>query len=539
MEKLKLVLVYRFWILCTVSLLLPPIGWWMASGALVAEIEDRSNSLESTFKSIPPGSGAPNQHWIDEVARRNQLRVASNAESASRLWQMQQALMVWPADIKDVMARCPYREKIADFGAAQDVPDLYIHDYPNEIRKLWLTVDPLDDEAGNLADANSKRKVKFELSDIPRVPATKWQNLPPSWTEMWDVQEDIWLMKELLAAIARVNAGDFNITDSYIKQIEQIRLFGGDRIVVQPAASGTAEGGGADAVAGGGGVQGPYGGGGLGKGRGSMGDGRLSGQQGQSKGVSADFSLSEDFTNVVYAGGGKSDKKSSRNGSVFGAKGPVAGMDANSADSKAGGDPNTPKKQERYVDELGVPYRTRGFYLKVVIDHRRVPDLLVELANAKWPVEFVRVQQTSQNDQGSGGDLMGSGNENAFAQRDPSGGGLQGKRPMGSAKKKDDKQTESERMQSLAKAALADPNLATVVVAGLMTIYDPPKVDEQTLAGASPAGGVGGAALGSATQSLPTRGATPPAAGTATGQPATTQPAPAATNTDPTNGGGT
>jgi len=47
---------------------------------------------------------------------------------------------------------------------------------------------------------------------------------------------------------------------------------------------------------------------------------------------------------------------------------------------------------QRYVAERE-EWKTRGFYLEVTMDHRKVPDLLVALANAGWPVRVMRVHQ--------------------------------------------------------------------------------------------------------------------------------------------------
>src|SRR5690606_9411754 len=44
----------------------------------------------------------------------------------------------------------------------------------------------------------------------------------------------------------------------------------------------------------------------------------------------------------------------------------------------------------RYVDE-STPYKTRAFKMSVIIDHRQLPEFLVELTNSPFPVRVLRV----------------------------------------------------------------------------------------------------------------------------------------------------
>src|SRR6185312_20536 len=63
--------------------------------------------------------------------------------------------------------------------------------------------------------------------------------------------------------------------------------------------------------------------------------------------------------------------------------------------SRQGGGTN----MERYRDEQK-EFKTRGFSLQVVMDHRRIPQLLVELSNcANWPINVLRVHEADYKDE--------------------------------------------------------------------------------------------------------------------------------------------
>ena len=67
MDQLKLVLEHKFWILTAVAVLLPPIGWWMASGDLAAQTSQRTKTIEGALSTITNAakdpSKAPNASW--------------------------------------------------------------------------------------------------------------------------------------------------------------------------------------------------------------------------------------------------------------------------------------------------------------------------------------------------------------------------------------------------------------------------------------------------------------------------------------------
>src|SRR5437588_210452 len=69
---------------------------------------------------------------------------------------------------------------------------------------------------------------------------------------------------------------------------------------------------------------------------------------------------------------------------------------------------------ERYRNDEP-EWKTRGFPLQVVMDHRRSPDLLVALSNCEWPINVLGVHEADYKDEdlvrvaggsGGGGGMM-------------------------------------------------------------------------------------------------------------------------------------
>jgi len=163
----------------------------------------------------------------------------------------------------------------------------------------------------------------------------------------------------------------------------------------------------------------------------------------------------------------------------------------------------------RYVDDdESMPFKTRAFYIKVIMDHARVPDLMVELTNSSWPVRVVRLHQSDLygddvdpvNSNGGGARRRGVGIGPAAAAGGLGGGGARrsafqppARQPSGSPEgigiaggfENSAAGQAAQEVRNAQAAAMANPNLVEVVVAGLMTLYRPVEEEEAATEGAA------------------------------------------------------
>jgi hypothetical protein len=202
--------------------------------------------------------------------------------------------------------------------------------------------------------------------------------------------------------------------------------------------------------------------------------------------VSAEFDPKEEFGD---------DGSGSVSG--LGAGGGFGGGNMGMLGGGGGGDAVAEKLVKRYVsNEDRLPYKTRGFYISVKMDHRRIPQFLAELtANDKsvWPVEILRVQMSRLHEDDSPNSLLPSSGSEYTNRMPPSMGG-----PMSQPGYGDDGTsgfTESlsgpaagsaatflqqKAAAELLDIALKDPYMAQVTVCGVFTMYrkvEPPKVE--------------------------------------------------------------
>ena len=396
MERLEPILKQKFWILLGVGILMTFTGWWMATAKMLQAITERKTKIEAAENSVPKGE-VPNESWSKRLAGVNALQDSGVKTTQLSLWKRQQAKMTVPQGLDQ---QVPYLGKFTS-----EDREVFRDLYPDEVRKVWKMLNPMDFDGSGV--------VQFPVESMFKLMKQKpWIVSAPKSEVIWDIMEDLWLLEGLFQSIAEVNGGpDATRMEACVHQIDKLELRGGG---AKPPS-----GGGGAAVAGGDGEGAGFGGAGMMmSGRGGAG-----GAGGGITAVSTDFDVREEFGDdgsgaPAGAGGGSGGSAAFKGSLMMGAMG---------GDSDGGGAPAAGAEAaiKRFVtDDPSRPYRTRGFYLSVKMDHRRIPQLIAELtANDKtvWPVEIVRVHMSRLHEDdmssgaGGGGGMAGGRSSMGFA----------------------------------------------------------------------------------------------------------------------------
>lgn len=525
MEKLQPVIRQIFWVLFGLGLILILWAWYSANSALSAEIESEKAKVEATKKGAQKTvMGLPNGEWTADAEKLNEDHKGAFDESARKLWEQQLEARVYPKRIRKDLQQLQFRSKINEAAVRGIFAKLY-NDYFEEQLAI---IKPFKPETGlGLVDV--------QQAQITRENPVKWKNKIPTSQEIWNAQEDIWLVRSILNAIAQTNGAADRIDKAPIRALLQLQLRGGDP---ETEAGGSA-GGGMDGAFGGGpgsgglATGGAAGGGGFGMGEAMGGGGGLGG--GGATGVWSTFKgsltadlLTEEFGPDPNAGaggmggmgmGGPGMGGPGMGGPGYGG-GDYGGGDYGGGDygggsgADTGGEDadSTSKRYVHYGNERS--YKTRAFILKVKMIQKDIPALLAALPNGKFPVEIVRVDidftgaggasgggmsALGGGGPGGGGGAYGAG---SYGGGDAYGGGMAGGLGLSGAgaglggpglggpgygggmsgglglggtgtgnrtSRKERKQAENGA--GVFNDAMADKRLATVRVAGLMTIY--------------------------------------------------------------------
>ena len=508
MDKLQPLITHRFWILTGLAVVLGLVGYWMGTSALAEEIDARTAKVAALKPSA--GAAQPNQTWIDQAAEIAGARKETLQEVAERLAGTQEGLRVWPEGYR------PYVEGLDYFGQIDLTGrEAYRDYYPGEVESVRAVVRPYEDET-------KTGVVAMRPGVAPSFSTADWPRLPPESNTIWAAQEDVWLLRELLARATVVNEGADSILDAPLKEIQSLLLQGGGEAAAAESGSAVSDDGGES--------RGPS------ESSSSLGIemdlGGGSARGGRAGGPAVDFDLSEE---VGPAEGVDDDPTLAPGGGAAGAADAAAGSGSEYAEESTGESDRgpsgmgmfrgaggrgeapgavTPGGGRRYIASAPeLPYRTRAFQMTVVVDHRELPALLMSLTNSAWPVEIVRVHSSDAIAPAGHAAVTAAGGRGGFGRggfgegessdegRDPFGrGGTGGFGGLGGGKYGDFEESGDSgssrapggrgpagRDRNAApppdpsdpyQVALAQPYLVTAAIGGVMTIYKPLTEDE-------------------------------------------------------------
>ncbi len=493
MDKLQPLIAHRFWICFGIAVIIAPVGHYMASGELDEKTAAKTSEVEGKFNNIPNEqkiSESYNQTIIKSFEKLNaeQKKLVDNA--TGRLRTTQKKYMTWPKEVSDGMSKLNYRQ-------APPNPNLtyfYAQAYPSELARLRKIVTPFDPKTG-------EGKLQVPSGVLPTANTSTWSSLLPKSDDIWDAQEDVWLTQSILEAVAAVNKQADNITEAPIKAMMRLSLHGGKRSIVlnpTPATAGAA---------------------------GKADTGRRGPVMAAGARTSISFLPGEEFgpeegEKVVKSNAPDDDDRRGR------------GMQLKKPRDRSDDGEET---KRRYIDHVKTnPYRLRGFYLEVAIDHQYLPELLAQLSNMPWPTEIVRWQR------GVNVQAMVPYEAKPPEETKKSGTGPAVTPFAGGGFRKGDDQDENrdrtrvpggaaaksvfDRPARMFYAALDDPNVVVVALAGVMTIYPPPDTPPPPKAalpgalpkpGATPGKATPGKGAPTATPGAPAPSAAAPGAATA------------------------
>ena len=523
MDKLQPLITHRFWIATGLAVVLGLVGYWMGTSALAEETDQLTAQVKALSPS--PGAAQPNDTWVEQAKEIAEARKATLAEVAAELAGTQEGLRVWPEGYRRYVDGLEYFGRIGQPGR-----EAYIDFYPNEVDSVREVVRPYEDES-------REGVVAMRPGVVPSFSTADWRTLAPQSNTIWAAQEDVWLLRELLARASEINEPYDSILDAPLKEIQSLVLQGGggEAEVAGTAGERGNAGGFSEGSSSTGGGRGPDVGPGGRGGAGGAGEGvlefDLAEEVGAAGGLDDDPTLAPDgAADAATATGGSS---ASSGDSYNAGRGSDGGMFGSPGGPTGGGGQGetpgavTPGGGRRYIASAPeLPYRTRAFQMTVVVDHRELPALLMSLTNAAWPVEVVRVHSdnvvtpaghaaaagraTGRGAFGGGFSSGDRGPDGGYGGRP--GGGLGGRLGGGLGGRRDgfggdDRGSDGSgfgdsgrrgggRTRSTApppdpsdpyQVALADPYLVTAFVGGIMTIYKPLK-DEDAAADSAAAG---------------------------------------------------
>ena len=192
MEKLQPLIKHRYWICFGLSVMFVVVGWWMASGAIATETDNRRKAVKESFEKAKQGATDPNQDWVAAAKELNAQDDVEYKSASNILWVRQQNARKWPDMLQNDMKGIGYQKTIAN----KTTRGKWAAHYRTQMEKLLEIVKPFKPESG-------EGLVMVDPSRITHKPYESWKYGLPASAEIWNNQEDIWLLQSLLTSIAR------------------------------------------------------------------------------------------------------------------------------------------------------------------------------------------------------------------------------------------------------------------------------------------------------------------------------------------------
>ncbi|WP_459557051.1 hypothetical protein [Lacunimicrobium album] len=372
MDKLKPIIKHRFWVLFGLVLIIPIIGWWLATSSLNAARIAQETAVKTAFEQAAFKAGTPNQQWDDNLIKYIEDQTERNKEARKFLWELQAKLQTWP----DILKRYIPKEYYGNLATA--ACNIYRNEYPKELERVWKSINPYDPVYF------PKGTVIFQPQALPR---RYYGDLPPTPQNVWEAQQDLWLLEGLFDVVRRVNQDASAPTESVVRSIDVLQLLGG-----------TGEGASADAA----------GGEGSDMMEGMMGPGGPGGAGGMGATATVSFDPADEFGSEAVATAGEGGEGEMMMPSPGGGSGGMGGQGGVPTYNEDGTEVQTALRWVGTQERADQIYMKRGFYMECLVDHRHLPAFLVELENSPWLISVVRVQM-GRGSAGASGGMGGSG----------------------------------------------------------------------------------------------------------------------------------
>ena len=206
-DFLKQCVKYRFWIAFGVSLLLPIIGYFVGSGAIIAETNNREKAIKDAKTEIGKytASNIINDQYKPEAEKKKDVLTQDVNATWRKLYASQAPLLRWPSVVEERFRSWgrKYPEDI-DRNQVQSTIIDYTIAYPEFVSRIYKTFKPInfDEGGGTLTGIVVAPDEKVLLA-----PAPFSQDSPPELGKVWAEQERLWVVTALLDVVAKVNDG--------------------------------------------------------------------------------------------------------------------------------------------------------------------------------------------------------------------------------------------------------------------------------------------------------------------------------------------
>jgi hypothetical protein len=231
-QALEFVKKWRFWICIGVAVVSASLISFFGTPNVREQVAQRKNALEGAYQNVSRFAMGvhPNRTWKDEVAAKEQEASAKVAEIQKRIFAEQASKMTWPDAVASEFNPRPFNSPLDDQQGT--LLFAYFRAFDKQYEDLRKIVDPV--EVTDEGEVVGKVVMRESALDRP-----KWTSPPPS-VDAWLAQEQVWIQRAVLEAVARVNASAKSWYEAPIREVLKVSV-GIDGVDSKRASAGTGD----------------------------------------------------------------------------------------------------------------------------------------------------------------------------------------------------------------------------------------------------------------------------------------------------------
>lgn len=246
MDKLKpylsVVVKYQFWGFCALLLVISLVCWYLATDALASRFKTREAALKSAFSRVVIQPNHPNQRVIDEIKKQDKSLKEGVYKAWDTLFSEEKSKNLFPTKELGQEFQKEFDElkpKGELSRAHRELYQAFIKDYLPKLRTLVDARRPKNGpapiqkpepaQAGNNKPAEEVEMlgtVDWDSSDYSKLEKQFEWDHTPSTLAIVLAQEDLWVYEALLRVIKNANAneGSTSHANAAVKRIESLDI---------------------------------------------------------------------------------------------------------------------------------------------------------------------------------------------------------------------------------------------------------------------------------------------------------------------------
>jgi hypothetical protein len=224
-DKLKVILKHlqkqHFWLLSIVCIVAGLTGWMMASKRLAEAYARGKSEIEGAFSGLDTINNEPNYpngRWKEELGKLTHEERQKVKAAWELVYNEQKQLLKWPGDVLGE----DFVKTVEALPNGGEIPpplrERYGQLIQQELPKLLVTVSTEEKSADKSKPGEAAPKIVWE-GHAQLQKGLDWKSQAPRSADVWLAQEDLWIYAAVLQILDKVNTGKYVLPISRIEKL--------------------------------------------------------------------------------------------------------------------------------------------------------------------------------------------------------------------------------------------------------------------------------------------------------------------------------